>query len=377
METLKIALAIGLMFGLLTTTQAADTLLSAGFETGEGYTTGPLVTGFRTEPDPGQVGWYGEWYNSETVDTNEAEVVSTSGGHPAHSGTQSVRLPVEHYTYDPGWHDSKTLYDLYHHDFTKKSTGLLTTEWWYYLENVDPTGDNPAADTNNMFVVIQDRDEGLAADSFNTPYSSSVATHSPDNYAYCTEGSWSGNWVTRENISGAGHWVGIKVVYDLDSPIMVFDLYSKFDGDAGWTQHLNDIPKADWIPDTLATFTFYQLCSQWAYPGPYFTHPDYATYVDDISITWGGEAYAPGDANGDGKVTIADFLALQNNFNQAGGWAEGDFNDDGQVTIADFLILQNNWGFGTAGAGAVPTIPEPITLALFGLGGLALIRRRK
>jgi len=60
----------------------------------------------------------------------------------------------------------------------------------------------------------------------------------------------------------------------------------------------------------------------------------------------------PGDANEDGKVTIVDFLTLQNNFNQSGGWAEGDFNDDAMVTIADFIILQNNWGYGTDGGTA-------------------------
>jgi len=84
----------------------------------------------------------------------------------------------------------------------------------------------------------------------------------------------------------------------------------------------------------------------------------------------------PGDANEDGQVTIADFLALQNHFNQAGGWADGDFNEDGQVTIADFLILQNNWGFGTAGAGAVPTIPEPASLTILAVG-FGFVTRRK
>jgi len=55
-----------------------------------------------------------------------------------------------------------------------------------------------------------------------------------------------------------------------------------------------------------------------------------------------------GDATFDNKVTIADFLILQNNFNQPGCWTKGDFNHDGSVTIADFLILQNNFGYGTA-----------------------------
>jgi len=48
--------------------------------------------------------------------------------------------------------------------------------------------------------------------------------------------------------------------------------------------------------------------------------------------------------------------------------------DDGNVMI---LIRQNNWGCGTANAGAVPTIPEPATMLLLSLGGLAVIRRRE
>ena len=41
-----------------------------------------------------------------------------------------------------------------------------------------------------------------------------------------------------------------------------------------------------------------------------------------------------------GGVTLADFLALQDN--KAGEWAQGDWSYDGAVTFADFLILQNN-----------------------------------
>jgi len=366
---LKIVLAIGLMFGLVATTQAAETLLSAGFETSEGYSTGPLVTGFRTEPDPGQVGWYGEMYNKEYVSTN-AGVVSAD---QAHSGTQSVKIPAEDY-----------YYDIYLHDFTKKSTGQLTTEWWYYLENVDPTGENPGADTTTISAQLSDRDIGIVTEGWTTPYGSSVADHSPDEFMYAAGDSY-GNWISRSGISAAGEWRGIKVVVDLDSPGPTFDLYSKFPGDADWTQNVDDAVGYEGyneiqlgLPDEIGTFSFFQISNPGAYPGSYFGNPDYSVYIDDISITWDeGEIKAPGDANGDGKVTIADFLALQNHFNQAGTWADGDFNDDGQVTIADFLILQNNWGFGTANAGAVPTIPEPVTLALFGLGGLALIRRRR
>jgi len=63
MKKLKIVLAIGLAFGLVATTQAADMLLDAGFETGQGYSTGPLVWDYKTNPDHGQQGWYGEWFD--------------------------------------------------------------------------------------------------------------------------------------------------------------------------------------------------------------------------------------------------------------------------------------------------------------------------
>jgi len=287
---------------------------------------------------------------------------------------------VEHYTYDPGWHSSSTLYDTYLHDFPKKDSGILTAQWWYYLENVDPTGDNPAADTNNIMTIIGDRDASCILSEFNTPYGSNVAGHNPDEFEYYdidSTGWQSTHWLSDPGISDQGAWKGIKLVYDLDGAVHMFDFYTN--QGSGWSLMVDDAGVTAKMPETLGTFTFYQLCSQLDWPGPYFNNPDYATYVDDILITWEQSAVpqVPGDANGDGKVTIADFLALQNNFNQAGGWAEGDFNDDGQVTIADFLILQNNWGYGTAGAGSVPTVPEPASMLLLALGGLALVRRRE
>jgi hypothetical protein len=53
----------------------------------------------------------------------------------------------------------------------------------------------------------------------------------------------------------------------------------------------------------------------------------------------------PGDANGDGLVTFADYQILQNNFGGSGKtFVQGDFNGDGNVTFADYQILQNNFG---------------------------------
>lgn len=67
------------------------------------------------------------------------------------------------------------------------------------------------------------------------------------------------------------------------------------------------------------------------------------------------EAVAPGDADGDGQVSFADFLVLSTNFGEAGGWAQGDFDGSGTVDFADFLILSNRFGEATAAT----SVPEP------------------
>ena len=74
-----------------------------------------------------------------------------------------------------------------------------------------------------------------------------------------------------------------------------------------------------------------------------------------------------GDVNGDGAVDGVDFGLWQ-----AG---EGDADGDGDVDGVDFGIWQANYGT-TTGAEAM-AIPEPATLGLLVIGGLAMLKRRK
>ena len=85
----------------------------------------------------------------------------------------------------------------------------------------------------------------------------------------------------------------------------------------------------------------------------------------------------PGDTNLDGVVDAADYITLKRNFGMATGatWLQGDFNSDHQVNWPDLQIMISNFGNGASTTPA--TNPEPATLSLLALGGLAMIRRRR
>ena len=84
-----------------------------------------------------------------------------------------------------------------------------------------------------------------------------------------------------------------------------------------------------------------------------------------------------GDANWDGIVDAADYIALKRNFGRATGarYKDGDFDGDHDVDWNDLQTLMGN--FGARGVGSAPAIPEPAMLSLMGIGGLALLRRRR
>ena len=80
------------------------------------------------------------------------------------------------------------------------------------------------------------------------------------------------------------------------------------------------------------------------------------------------------DADEDGQVNLADYNKLAFGWGSTGlvsGWEVGEFNADGDVNLADYNILAFNWG------SVYSAIPEPVTLTLLSLGGIALLRRRR
>ena len=80
-----------------------------------------------------------------------------------------------------------------------------------------------------------------------------------------------------------------------------------------------------------------------------------------------------GDANLDQKVNFTDFQVLLDHWAKAGAWATGDFTGDGLVNFSDFQCLLDYWnpsGYGTE-------VPEPASMTILTLGGLAILKCRR
>jgi len=86
-----------------------------------------------------------------------------------------------------------------------------------------------------------------------------------------------------------------------------------------------------------------------------------------------------GDANRDGRVGVADLVALAEHYGATTDvtWEMGDFNVDGKVGVADLSALADNYGWVGEPCPAGADLPEPGTLALLAAAALTLRRRRR
>ena len=82
------------------------------------------------------------------------------------------------------------------------------------------------------------------------------------------------------------------------------------------------------------------------------------------------EGWIPGDTDKDDDVDFVDYQTMEANFGTSSGmtWADGDFDGDGDVDFTDYQILESRYGAHA---------PEPATMTVLALGGLALLRRRR
>jgi len=94
-----------------------------------------------------------------------------------------------------------------------------------------------------------------------------------------------------------------------------------------------------------------------------------------VQVTSYATPALPGDVNFDGLVNGLDIALVASHWLQTGTIPPGDANYDGIVNGLDISLIASHW-LQSAGAGGLASVPEPSTLALVTLGGLALLARR-
>jgi hypothetical protein len=141
-----------------------------------------------------------------------------------------------------------------------------------------------------------------------------------------------------------------------------------------------------------------------ATPGNSFTSLGVATaaqvkgIADGATAVWNGEVVHGsdtlvmytygGDANLDGRITVDDYGRIDFNVGLGtNGWFNGDFNYDGKISVDDYGIIDFNVGIqgpplgsaagGFANPGALSAVPEPASLTVLTLGGLACLSARR
>jgi hypothetical protein len=177
-----------------------------------------------------------------------------------------------------------------------------------------------------------------------------------------------------------GLWETLVAEIDADRPM---ELYVDQSGD-GIADHFVTVVGYDDTPGAYQyrAYNTYDFVMHWYS----FDVPDVGRpygVVSGATFNPGPPLIQPGDADRDGDVDAADYMALKSNFGTGPGatWEQGDFNRDGNVDRDDLLLLEGNYGQSSSQSlalrGAIEGVPEPATLGLLALGGLALLRRKR
>lgn len=165
-------------------------------------------------------------------------------------------------------------------------------------------------------------------------------------------------------------------------------------GDYVITMHVSygaeDLPWYAWANDFVATPGLSMTESDFTYTDPFDVHGYTETFGDgpDLAAGLGGYDNNPGDFPGAASYTLCTFTIHKAIEGEAWMYVEVNTNEWAQYDSISWTYFVPTVQFGDnapvmAGDGAAPGnavihwTPEPATLALVGLGALALIRRRR
>ena len=168
---------------------------------------------------------------------------------------------------------------------------------------------------------------------------------------------------TRSN--GTIDKLDVNGTLSLDGALVVSAEHG-FDGSIGDRLDLLDW---DTLSGTFASIALLNLAAKGVSGAGWNTQDLYTTGELRIELT--------GDLNTDGFVGIEDLDIILANWNavtHAYDYASGDVSGDGVIDATDLQQVIDNWGNGTTPGG---NVPEPGSLAVIGLGGLAWLRRRR
>ena len=101
---------------------------------------------------------------------------------------------------------------------------------------------------------------------------------------------------------------------------------------------------------------------------------------DNVELT-PDPATLPSDFDGDGDVDNADIGLAVGNFTGSSGtgmsYWDGDIDHDGDVDNADIGYVAGSFTGAMPSSSQSPPVPEPATLVLLALGGMAILRRHR